>query len=60
MSGGARPSDTSVHLVCLGVVFCCCCVVFVVAAAASHVIRPDSKLEMVLPELTVLCDLRES
>lgn len=53
MPGRALPLDTSVHLVCLGVGF-------VVAAAASHLTCPDSRLEMVLPELTVVCGLRES
>lgn len=54
MPGRALPLDTSVHLVCLGVGF------VVATAAASHLTRPDSRLEMVLPELTVVCDFRES
>lgn len=52
MSGRAPPADTSVHLVCLGVVFVVAAAVFVGgggggATAASHVIRPNSRLEMV-------------
>lgn len=61
MPGRALPLDTSVHLMCLGVGFVVAVAVFVVAAAAaSHLTRPDSRLEMVLPELTVVCGLRES